>query len=66
MKILGAIAIIYIKKHNDGRVTERIEIIQDIFDELPEAVMQFILLSKAINQFGKVRIVSENYKIIDE
>ena len=66
MKILGAIVVTYIKRHNDGRVTENIEIVQGIFDELPESIIQFTLLNRAIKQFGKVRIVSENYKTINE
>lgn len=70
MKLLGAIAFIYTERQNDGRVVDKVEILQHIWNmdsddySTNEYFMRLYLTNKAIKQYKRIRIISENFEYI--
>jgi hypothetical protein len=71
MKLLGAIAVMHTVKHKCGKITEDLDIIQNILDIVPDTDIDVLkkqlkisLIIEAQNNFGRIKVLSENFREI--
>ncbi len=71
MKLLGDIAVMHTVKHKGGKITEDLDIIQNILDIVPDTDIDVLkkqlkisLIIEAQNNFGRIKVLSENFREI--
>jgi hypothetical protein len=71
MKLLGAISVMHTVKHKGGKITEDLDIIQNILDIEPDTDIDVLkkqlkisLIIEAQNNFGRIKVLSENFREI--